>query len=649
MKQEAQDMANAGVTSAEVPRLDALAVLGDALSRLGAPMALFDDDLCFVAANAAWRELFYDPGDPGPAQGTHTYDITRHIVERGLMAGVTPAMHSEAARGYAEQIKACTQNLVVPLSDGRWLSCSSNRTELGGYLLVFRDITAERADAEARQAAVENAIETLSVGIALWDDDFRFVLGNRRYYEMWFPSDLAPPTKGEPFRAVIARVAAAGQMHLPEGITADQMVDTIVSASNALGRDFLLTTPRGTLSCAVLPSPLGGYLHEFVDITERLQVEAELERQRELAHQSEKLSALGELLAGVAHELNNPLGIAQGYAQLLEGRTDLPAEAAEQIGLVARATERSTRIVRTFLAMARQRPVRMERIDMAEVLRTALDVSAHGLRARGADVVVTIDEPLPAIMGDFDQLAQVVSNLVINADHALSQNPEPGRVAIAACAAGDVVSITIADDGPGIAPEVLGRIFEPFFTTKDVGDGTGVGLAFCHRVVTAHDGTLTARSDGQGANFEMRLPFAPPAKTQPRPDSKQKGFGRRVLVIDDEPALARLMAAMLHEAGYHATGTSDPHAALRLLDQGDIDAVVSDVRMPDLDGPGLWRMVQRISPRMARRVGFVTGDALASETADFLAATGQPHIDKPILHEELLALVAGLCSNGADQ
>ena len=623
-----------------------LAVLGGALQRLGAPMALFDDDLCFVAANEAWHDLFYETGD-GPAAGTHTFDITAHIVRRGVMAGVTEETAMPAARQYADLILSCAQNLDVPLADGRWLSCSSNRTELGGYLLVFRDVTAERAATRARQAAVEDAIQTLSAGVALWDGDFRFVLANERYHEIWFPPGLERPQAGEPFRSVVRRVAAAGQMEMPPGITPDVMVDMIVAATAAHGRDFVLNTPRGTVSCSALPSPLRGYLHEFIDITERLAVEAELERQREIAHQTEKLSALGELLAGVAHELNNPLGIAQGYAQMLEGRADLPADATEQAALIAQSAERAARIVRTFLAMARQRPARMERLDPGEVVVTALDVSAHGLRARGAEVLCEIEPDLPEVTGDFDQLAQVVSNLVINADQALQGTDRPGRVTARATARAGAIVISVEDDGPGIPPDALGRVFEPFFTTKDVGQGTGIGLAFCHRIIVAHEGALTAHSDGQGARFEIRLPVAP-AEMPAAPESPPPvgGAGRTVLIVDDEPALARLMADTLRAEGYDVVVEANPRAALRRIDGTRYDAVVTDIRMPELDGPALWRAVRTIAPGLERRIGFVTGDALAADTQAFLAATGRPHLEKPVLRDELVRLVASLCTSG---
>ena len=642
MAHESMPFTAAAGPAGETGPPDAFALLGDALQRLGAPMALFDEEVRFVAANETWRRLFYAEGE-APEPGTHTSDITRHIARRGLLEGLSAETVEEAVPAYEAAITSCTQNLVVRMTDGRWLSCSSDRTELGGYLLVFRDITAERQGEEARQSAIEEVIETLSVGVALWDKEARFVVANRRYHEIWFPEGLevARPAPGEHFRDIFRRVTEAGQMEMPPGFSIDGLVDLILSGPRQSDDEFILETPQCTVSCATYPSPLGGFLHEFTDVTKRLRAEAELERQREVAHQSEKLSALGELLAGVAHELNNPLGIAQGYAQLLEARDDLPQDAAEQVEMIARVVERSTRIVRTFLAMARQRPARLERLELAEVAEAALDVSGHGLRSRGIEPVLDLEPDLPQVTGDFDQLAQVLSNLVINAGQALEERPGAVRVTVLGRAEGDTVLLAVEDDGPGIPAGTLERIFEPFFTTKDDGEGTGIGLAFCHRIVTAHGGTLRAVSAGPGARFEIRLPRAPDRRMAV--PGAPRGGGRAVLVVHESEVLAEELAAMLREADFAPTVSTSARAALRRIDSTRFDAVLASAAMPELDGPALWRASRMLAPGIERRMAFIAAPGQSATAGDILSATGCRLLTFPPGRDDLLALVDDLC------
>ena len=200
---------------------------------------------------------------------------------------------------------------------------------------------------------------------------------------------------------------------------------------------------------------LGGYLISYRDITEQLRMDEELARQREIARQNEKLSALGELLAGVAHELNNPLSVVYGYAQMLKGRVDDPV-AAERIELIRRAAKRSARIVKTFLAMARQRPTRIELCSLNDAVTTALEVSSYGLRSNGTAVETAFDETVPPVSGDFDQLVQVFSNLIVNAEHALKPRREQGKLTIRSWLDEDTdhVTVEVRDNGHGMPEDI---------------------------------------------------------------------------------------------------------------------------------------------------------------------------------------------------
>ncbi|HET6467424.1 MAG TPA: PAS domain S-box protein, partial [Geminicoccaceae bacterium] len=379
---------------------------------------------------------------------------------------------------------------------------------------------------------------------------------------------------------------------------------------------------------------IGGF---HVDITRQKQAEDEIRRQREALYQSEKMAALGSLLAGVAHELNNPLSVVVGYSAMLEELA--PDEGSrKRAERVHAAAERCARIVRTFLAMARQKPPQRGPVAINGVIQAALELAAYGLRTAGVAVVRELAAELPPAWGDADQLHQVFTNLIINAQHALEQREPPRRLTLRSRLIGHEVEVTVEDNGPGIEEEVVQRIFEPFFTTKPQGVGTGVGLSLCHGIVTAHDGTIAvATSPGAGARFTVRLPLAteatttavPAARTLPAPVR-----AGRVLVVDDEPEIADLVAEALGRDGIEVVVAGSGRQALARLEEGGFDLVISDLKMPDIDGPTLWRELRQRDPAAAERFLFVTGDTLGVEVNRFLRETAVEVMGKPLDLEE---------------
>lgn len=379
------------------------------------------------------------------------------------------------------------------------------------------------------------------------------------------------------------------------------------------------------------------------DMTDYLQMQSELETQRELAHQNEKLSALGSLLAGVAHELNNPLSIVVGYALMLQDKVDDPV-LKRRVERIGQAAERCTRIVRAFLAMARQRPMEIEQCDIAMLVEAALEVSGYGLKSSGADVRIELDPDVASVAADPDQIVQVLTNLVVNAEHAVAPLGEKGSVTLRSGSDADTgqVFIEVDDNGPGIDPSIQPRIFEPFFTTKDAGEGTGVGLAFCHRIVTSHGGRINVESEpGQGARFRVYLtPSLPDQSDSLDEDVPTRSSARlRVLSIDDEEEVTELIADILEDAGYEVTTCNNPRDALDLLEHAEFDVVISDMTMPGLDGTGLLKQIAQRKPEYLTRLGFVTGNAMSRSTIDFLRTNECRYMEKPIAPKDLLGLV----------
>jgi len=366
---------------------------------------------------------------------------------------------------------------------------------------------------------------------------------------------------------------------------------------------------------------------------ERGRAEEELGRQRDALYQSEKLAAMGQLLAGVAHELNNPLSVITGHTAILRQTVGGPlAERAEKI---AKAAERCARIVKNFLALARQQPPERTRVDLNRVVREAVELLAYPLRVDNVEVSLDLADDLPALWADPHQLHQVVVNLVSNAHHAMRETPSSRRLTLATRhdAGRGWVHLEVADTGPGIPPEIQQRIFEPFFTTKPMGQGTGLGLSLCQGVIESHGGFIRVASQpGEGAVFVVELP----AEAPPQAESEAPGTealpavrGKTILVVDDEPEVADVLAELLAADGHQVETAANGVQALDKLRERAYDLIVSDLRMPELDGPGLYRELERRDPRLLRRLIFLTGDTLRPESREFLERTRAPSLTKP--------------------
>jgi len=360
--------------------------------------------------------------------------------------------------------------------------------------------------------------------------------------------------------------------------------------------------------------------------------------------QTEKLAAMGQLLAGVAHELNNPLAVVMGRTALLSEQL-AGSPLVTQAEKIAQAAERSARIVRNFLALARQRPPERQRVHLNHVVREAVELLAYQLQIDSVEVVFDLATDLPALWADLNQLHQVIVNLVSNAHHALRARRPPRRVTMTTRvdAARSRVSLVVADNGPGISVEVQDRIFEPFFTTKPTGQGTGLGLSLCRGILEGHGGSIRVESaPGQGATFRVELPAAAPPTAlseAPAPTSARPMPGLTILVADDEPEVADMLAEILSADGHRVDTVANGVAALERLGDRAYDLILSDVKMPDLDGPGLYRELERRHPALVRRIVLLTGDTLSPEINEFLERSGVPSLNKPFARDEIRRVI----------
>jgi CheY-like chemotaxis protein/two-component sensor histidine kinase len=354
----------------------------------------------------------------------------------------------------------------------------------------------------------------------------------------------------------------------------------------------------------------------------------------------------------VAHELNNPLSIVVAQSALLQ-ETATDPKVLVRSEKISTAAERCAKIVKTFLAMARRRPPERVAVNLNDTVHAVLDVLAYGLRSADIEVSRELHPGLPVMRADADQLHQVVTNLLLNAQQAMMDRPRRRRLRIATSfdSAHQEIRLTVDDTGPGVPQNLRARIFEPFFTTKPAGHGIGFGLALCHGLVEAHGGSIAVDDAPEGgARFIVTLPCAasPGVAAVPPEAAGARARGGRILIVDDEPDIATTCSDILAIDGHRCEIAGNGRAALEMIANGGFDLILSELRMPQLDGPGFYRELRRVSPALADRVMFLTGDTLSPAIQRFLEEAKRPFIEKPLDPRQLRQAVAAALAAGRD-
>jgi len=373
-------------------------------------------------------------------------------------------------------------------------------------------------------------------------------------------------------------------------------------------------------------------------------LEAQVEERTRRLLQTEKIATMGELLAGVAHELNNPLAVVMGQALLLR-EVVKDSSVAQRAEKIKAAAERCVRIVRNFLALARSRPPERGDVRLDKVVREAVELLSYELRTSDVEVTFDLAEDLPTLWADSHQLHQVLVNLVANAHQAMRRGSSPRRITLRTRLdrERERVRLEVADTGPGILPDIRTKIFEPFFTTKPPGEGTGLGLSLCHGIIEEHGGTITVESEpGRGATFRIELPvLARPATASQsaQAESLPPVGSKAILVVDDESEMAEMLAEMIQRDGHRVDTAANGREALEMLERRTYDLVVSDTQMPVLDGVGLYHAVERRFPALRGRLIFITGDVLSREKREFFESAGVPVLAKPFDMNEVRRVI----------
>lgn len=378
-----------------------------------------------------------------------------------------------------------------------------------------------------------------------------------------------------------------------------------------------------------------GWLEIYSDITNQRQIQSKL-------LQTEKMAALGQLVSGIAHELNNPLTSIMGYAQLALGRRAVETPNNE-VTMIFEEAERARRIVKNLLFFARQAQPERTRVDLNEIVERTVALRGYELKIENIAIRCELAPDLPPTLADPHQLQQVVLNLLVNAEQAILENRGRGRIQLRTRKTSDSrLAIEISDDGPGVPAEIASRIFDPFFTTKPPGIGTGLGLSIVYGIVQRHGGEVVFENlPGGGAKFTVEFPlltvpaaeiFSGPAI--PHHDSGNISPGR-VLVVEDEPTVAQLITDVLHGEGHNVESVLDSQEGLTRIARSSYDLIICDLRMPRLDGPGFYDALVRTGSPARHRILFITGDTLGPHTVEFLKSRQLPFLAKPFLVEEL--------------
>ena len=384
----------------------------------------------------------------------------------------------------------------------------------------------------------------------------------------------------------------------------------------------------------------------------------------------EKLAALGELVSGIAHELSNPLTSILGYAQRLLVRQD-EMKHREEIRRIFAEAERASAILRQMLLTARETPLERNLISINDVVRRTVELQRFAMASEGIGLELNLDPVASTVSADAGQLQQVLLNLLGNARQALENRKHDGmiRVRTERLEAGRRARIEISDNGPGIPVDILSRIFDAFFTTKPAGAGTGLGLAIVRGIVREHGGEVhVSSSPGAGAIFTIDMPTSSQNEAQRATSGpaifdfeketvpahnfatlRHVGVGTRtVLVIEDEPTVAQLIADVLHDEGFRVDTVSNGREARRRAATEEFDLVICDMKMPDFDGAQFYQALERAKNPLRHKFLFVTGDVLAGHTRKFLDESGIPYLAKPFRVEELLEKVGQVLDGGAD-
>jgi len=497
---------------------------------------------------------------------------------------------------------------------------------------INEELQATEEELQHSQERLERMFESVTDGIVVADLDSTIIKVNEKAVQMHgFASD--DELMGKKTFELIAphdrkRKANNVWNKLKEG-TLSGGEYTLLKAD---GSEF-----PGELSTSALKDASGkviGHITTVRDITERKRAE---EREKQLEQElnlAGRLASIGQLAAGVAHEINNPLTGVIGFSHLMLNR-DIPNDMKEDLQVINSEALRVAKIVENLLVFAHQRKTGREYVAINDIITRVLELRAYEMKVNNIEVGNQLDPDLPLTMADAGQLQQVFLNIILNAEHSMTKAHHKGNLLVKTKQINGNIRASFTDNGAGISKENLDNIFNPFFTTKEVGKGTGLGLSICHGIITQHKGRIYAQSQpGKGATFVIELPIvADPVqagKAKVTKKEPQKSRGAKILVVDDEAAILTFLSRLLTEWGHSVETINTADAALERLKTERYGLILLDIKLPGMSGIELYHHIEEIAPALTRRVMFITGDIMEGTTRNFLEKAGVPHITKPL-------------------
>lgn len=442
----------------------------------------------------------------------------------------------------------------------------------------------------------------------------------------------------------------------------DEFLGTIISGKCANGNtEFFVRRSDGENRLfRATASPLMDLSGRIAGVIAAARDTTDSKRMEQQLIQNERLAAMGQMIAGVAHELNNPLTAVLGVTELLRDSTS-DDSSRRQLEIAHRQARRAAQIVQSLLTFSRPPQPRKICLNLSELVHRSLQLHEHSLRSNRITVDFSAPSDLPLILGDASQLTQVFLNLIANAEQAIREVRDHGTLRIRVSRAGDRVVASFEDDGAGIRPEILSKIFDPFFTTKRPGRGTGLGLSICLAILREHNGEIEAKALPHGGSlFTTWLPIArgtalflaeprdaaAAAAASPNEISKETAARFSVLVVDDEESIREMIREGLSARGFQVHGAASVEEALSLMERHSFHAVLCDLNLraggsAETSGLSLYAAVANATAAGKRKPFFLfmSGELAASAVTEGLAQAGARTIQKPFRISDLIAIL----------
>jgi two-component system, NtrC family, sensor kinase len=493
---------------------------------------------------------------------------------------------------------------------------------------AFLERLDEKALAEGRLA--ESLVNGLRDGVIILDHDLHAVLSNDAAGKLL--SDLTDR-------------AASPVTTVQETPLEPLAREVLAHPETPQHHDFALSEEsqrRLSATATALGSAEDGIILVLRDVTEE-----HLMQERLL--QSEKMASVGQLVSGVAHELNNPLTGVTGFAQLLLNR-NLDEQTRHDVQTIYDEAERAAKIVQNLLSFARRRKAQKGLVNLNTLLERVLELRSYDLRIKNIDLELDLDPRLPLTMCDPDQVQQVFFNVITNAEHAMITAHDGGKLKVRSRTDKGFIHLSFIDDGIGIPPENLRRVFDPFYTTKEGGQGTGLGLTICYGIVDDHAGRIRVDSrPGNGSTFTIELPIVQGPQLpeiEVEEELEPLKISRRVLVVDDEESILALLRDVFTADGHRVDTARNGEEALSHLTRHGYDLLITDIKMPGMGGQALYQRVKQMDSELARNTVFITGDTVSAETRNFLQKVQNVCLAKPFKIREVRETLNRLLGDG---